>query len=201
MEFKEKLQQLRKENGFTQEQLAEKIFVSRTAVSKWESGRGYPSLDYLKSISKLFSISIDDLLSGAELVKIAETDNQEKARSFRNMIFGIIDCMPALLLFLPFFGQREHDIVRAVSLLSLDGTDTYIRTMFIALTGLTVFFGIAELASQNNQHRIWLKSRTGISLFLGISSIMFFIASPQPYAAFFMLCLLVFEGILLIKMK
>jgi len=62
MEFSEKPQQLRKENGLTQEQLAEKLFVSRTAISKWESGRGYPSLDYLKSISKLFSISIDDLL-------------------------------------------------------------------------------------------------------------------------------------------
>jgi len=40
--FNEKLQQLRKEKGLTQEQLAEELFVSRTAISKWESGRGYP---------------------------------------------------------------------------------------------------------------------------------------------------------------
>jgi len=199
MDFSEKLQQIRKENGLTQEQLAEKIFVSRTAVSKWESGRGYPSLDYLKSISKLFSISIDDLLSGEELIKFAETDNKEKAKSLRDLLFGILDCMVALLLFLPFFGQKEPGFVRAVSLLSLDKVPVYIRTAFILLTGLIVIFGIAELALQNCQHRIWLKSKTAVSLFLGILAIMLFIASPHPYAAAFMLCLLVLKGILLIK--
>jgi len=67
MEFNDKLQQLRKEQGLTQEQLAEELYVSRSAISKWESGRGYPSFDSLKAISKLFSVSVDDLLSGEEL--------------------------------------------------------------------------------------------------------------------------------------
>ena len=47
MEFNEKLQELRKGKGLTQEELAQAIFVSRTAVSKWESGRGYPNIDSL----------------------------------------------------------------------------------------------------------------------------------------------------------
>ena len=51
MEFNEKLQELRKNKKLTQEQLAEMLFVSRTAISKWESGRGYPSIDSLKEIS------------------------------------------------------------------------------------------------------------------------------------------------------
>ena len=51
MEFNEKLQELRKNKNLTQEQLAEMSFVSRTAISKWESGRGYPSIDSLKEIS------------------------------------------------------------------------------------------------------------------------------------------------------
>ena len=51
MEFNEKLQLLRKQNNMTQEQLAEKLYVSRTAVSKWESGKGYPNIESLKCIS------------------------------------------------------------------------------------------------------------------------------------------------------
>lgn len=51
MEFNEKLQELRKNKNLTQEQLAEMLFVSGTAISKWESGRGYPSIDSLKEIS------------------------------------------------------------------------------------------------------------------------------------------------------
>ena len=62
MEFNEKLQELRKQKGLTQEDLAERLYVSRTAVSKWESGRGYPNIDSLKEISKYFSVSIDDCL-------------------------------------------------------------------------------------------------------------------------------------------
>lgn len=52
MEFSKKIQELRNKNKLTQEQFAEKLYVSRTAVSKWESGKGYPSIDSLKYISK-----------------------------------------------------------------------------------------------------------------------------------------------------
>ena len=72
MEFGEKLQELRKKKGLTQEELAEALYVSRTAVSKWESGRGYPNIDSLKEISKFFSVSIDELLSGEKFLSIAK---------------------------------------------------------------------------------------------------------------------------------
>ena len=199
MDFNEKLQQLRKQRNLTQEELANELYVSRTAISKWESGRGYPSLDSLRAISKLFSVSIDDLLSGEELITAAETDNQEKVRGLRDFVFGVLDCMPILLFFLPFFGQKEHDMVRAVSLLSLNSNAGYIRTAFILTMVLTIIYGIAELALQNIHHRIWLRGKTKISLFLTLFGTMLFIASPQPYAAAFMLCLLVVKGVLLIK--
>lgn len=64
MEFCEKLQELRKGRGLTQEELAEMLYVSRTAISKREFGRGYPSIDSLKAISAQFSVSLDNLLSG-----------------------------------------------------------------------------------------------------------------------------------------
>ena len=108
MEFNEKLQELRKQKGFTQEELAELLFVSRTAVSKWESGRGYPNIDSLKAISKLFSVTIDELLSGNELLSIAEEENKNKESSIRSLVFGLLDISVIMLLFLPFFAQKNR---------------------------------------------------------------------------------------------
>ena len=61
MELSEKIQKLRKERGLTQEQFAEQLFVSRTAVSKWETGRGTPSMESLQLIAKFFGITLDEL--------------------------------------------------------------------------------------------------------------------------------------------
>ena len=88
MEFHEKLQELRKSRGLTQEELAEALFVSRTAISKWESGRGYPSIDSLKEISRYFSVSIDELLSGDQLVLIAEKENKSNLGGLCDLLFG-----------------------------------------------------------------------------------------------------------------
>ena len=77
MELNEKLQELRKQKGLTQEELAQALFVSRTAVSKWESGRGYPNIESLKGIAKFFGVTVDELLSGDELLTIAEEDARQ----------------------------------------------------------------------------------------------------------------------------
>jgi transcriptional regulator with XRE-family HTH domain len=66
MNFQERIQQIRKEKGFSQEDLAEKIGVSRQAVAKWEAGLTYPEVDNLIAISNLFKISIDSLLKSEE---------------------------------------------------------------------------------------------------------------------------------------
>ena len=63
MEFNEKLQKIRKEHNITQESLADKLNVSRQAVSKWESGTAYPDTEKLIQISKLFGISLDELIN------------------------------------------------------------------------------------------------------------------------------------------
>ena len=78
MEFNEKLQELRKQKGLTQEELAESLYVSRTAISKWESGRGYPNIDSLKALANFFSVTIDELLSGEEVLTIAEEKSKAK---------------------------------------------------------------------------------------------------------------------------
>ena len=67
MTFGEKLKKLRTDNGLTQDELAEKIYVTRTAISKWETDKGYPRIDSLKELSSLFKISIDELISDADI--------------------------------------------------------------------------------------------------------------------------------------
>ena len=106
MEFCEKLQELRKQKGLTQEELADVLFVSRAAVSKWESGRGYPNIDSLKAIAKYFSVTVDDLLSGEQLLSLAEKEGQENIRNSRDLVFGLLDLCLVLFLVLPLFGQQ-----------------------------------------------------------------------------------------------
>ena len=97
MEFNEKLQELRKNKGLTQEELAKELFVSRTAVSKWESGRGYPSIDSLKEISKFFSVTIDELICSQEFMTAAEKDKKETLSKYTSLICGALDIFHLIL--------------------------------------------------------------------------------------------------------
>lgn len=199
MEFHEKLQELRKQKNLTQEELSEMLFVSRTAISKWESGRGYPSIDSLKAIAEFFGVTIDELLSNRELICIAEKDSHQKTQHMRDLVFGLIDCSVGMLFFIPLFGQQEGDVIRQVSLLSLQETSLFIKAIYLAIILLTVACGIAALASQNCSRLIWVKVKTGLSMVLTTVSVVIFIASLEPYAAFFTFVLLIIKGALLLK--
>ena len=96
MEFSEKLQELRKSRSMTQEELAEALFVSRTAISKWESGRGYPSIDSLKEISRFFSVTIDDLICSDEMITVAENDKREFVSKYVSLICNALDILLAI---------------------------------------------------------------------------------------------------------
>ena len=201
MELHEKLQQLRKEKGWTQEELAELLYVSRTAISKWESGRGYPSIDSLKAISKLFKVSIDDLLSGEELISLAETEQKEKTQNMRDFIFGVLDCMAAILFVLPVFGQEVNGMIRAVSLFEFMDSLGYLRIFYTVIVACTVLFGVTEVVLQKYQHIFWKQSKIFVSLGFNVLGIMIFMISQQPYAGFFLLCMLVIKGILALKQR
>ena len=199
MEFNEKLQELRKQKGLTQEELAELLFVSRTAVSKWESGRGYPNIDSLKAISKLFSVTIDELLSGDELLNIAEEENKNKENGTRSLVFGLLDTSIIMLLFLPFFAQRGSDFIKTVSLLSLNGISAYLTAAYFILVIATVLTGILELALQNFNCVFWIKYKNKISVSLSIFGTVLFIISLQPYSAIFLFVFLIIKTLMLIK--
>ena len=133
MEFNEKLQELRKQKGLTQEALASALFVSRTAVSKWESGRGYPNIDSLKAIAKFFGVSVDELLSGEEALNLAEADTKQKETRIRNRVFGLLDCSMVIFFFLPLFGQTAGGIVQTVSLLGLTELQPWLKVCYFAV--------------------------------------------------------------------
>lgn len=69
MKISEKIKEIRIKENLTQEQFAEKIFVSRNAVAKWETGRGYPDIQNLITISDVFNISLDELVKEDSKVK------------------------------------------------------------------------------------------------------------------------------------
>ena len=73
MEFNEKLQQLRTGKNLTQEQLAEQLYVSRTAISKWESGKGYPNIESLKCILPLYGNLVDGYTYSVNLLSFTDT--------------------------------------------------------------------------------------------------------------------------------
>ena len=106
MEFHEKLQELRKKKGLTQEELAKELYVSRTAISKWESGKGYPNIDSLKEISKFFSVTIDELLSSEELITAAKDENRSNIGKMIDLLIGVVDIMSIMLILLPLFPEK-----------------------------------------------------------------------------------------------
>ena len=199
MEFNEKLQQLRKQKEITQEELAAAIFVSRTAISKWESGRGYPSIDSLKALSNFFGVSIDELLSGEELLIIAEEDTNQKRNYFRDLVFGLLDICIAMFFFVPFFGQVTNENIQAVSLLAFVEISSYLRIIYYAVVISIITMGILTLALQKCQNTFWIKNKSKISLMLNAVGILIFIISTQPYAAAFMFVLVIIKALLLIK--
>ena len=201
MEFNEKLQELRKQKGLTQEELAEKLYVSRTAISKWESGRGYPNIESLKAIAKFFSVTVEELLSSGEVLTIAEEDSKRKEKHFRDLMYGLLDICIAMLLFLPFFAQKADGTVQGVSLIALDGVQPYLKIAYLVVVILMIAMGILILALQNCQRAAWIKSKTIISLMLGAIAVLVFMISSQPYAAVFAFALLAIKAFMLLKRR
>ena len=69
MKFKDNLRKLRKENNLSQEKLAEKLNISRQAISKWESGKAYPDIDNLILLRDIFNVSLDELVVNERIDK------------------------------------------------------------------------------------------------------------------------------------
>lgn len=199
MEFPAKLQELRKSRGLTQEELACDLCVSRTAISKWESGRGYPSIDSLRELSSYFHVSLDDLLSGGEALDVAQAEHKADKRRLQDVICGLLDCSMALLFVLPFFGQAAGDAVAGVPLLLLSGVEPYTKALYAAGTAALVVLGVCTLALQGVKCPTWHACNLRSSLLLSSVMVLALIASRQPYAAALTFVFLAIKAFVLLR--
>ena len=112
MKFNEKLQKLRKEAQLNQEELADKLEVSRQSVSKWESGTTYPEMDKLIALTKIFNCTLDDLTNDTISTDVISTKQ-------KNGIYNLID--------------SALELIDQTLLLLKESTGTEIVKMFVKL--------------------------------------------------------------------
>ena len=199
MEFYEKLQELRKRRGLTQEELAEALYVSRTAVSKWESGRGYPSIDSLKELSSYFSVSIDDLLSAEKVITIARRENKSNARNLFRLLFGMLDLLAGLLIVLPLYPKTVDGYVYGVNLLAYTEKAVWNRAVYWSIFLAIVLLGFVKiLLAQLNTEKV-SKALTACSVLLNIIAVVFLALARESYAVTVSFLLLIFKGALLLQ--
>ncbi|MBQ2681901.1 MAG: helix-turn-helix transcriptional regulator [Atopobiaceae bacterium] len=190
MEFSEKLKELRKAKSLTQEELAEALYVSRTAVSKWESGRGYPSIDSLKELSRFFSVSIDELVSPDEAIAAAEDDRRAFADSLTSMVCGMLDILLVLLLLMPVFGNGAAE-PSPVSLVDLACSSPWVKVVFASAVGLTILCGVCEAVAPKFERPSLNRALLLAGCALSAACVAVFIVARQPYAGILCFALLV----------
>ena len=201
MEFNEKLQELRKRKGLTQEELAEALYVSRTAISKWESGRGYPSIDSLKEISKFFSVSLDELLSGERLLSIAEKENKANLQSMCDLLWGMLDLCSGLLIVLPLYSRTAEGYIYSVNLPAYTEATVLNRLMFWTLFLLLVMLGGWKVLLTQLQKQKMQTALTSASMIVGIAAVLSLALAREAYAVTLAFLLLTMKTILLFKYR
>ena len=102
MEFHEKLQELRKQKNLTQEELSEILFVSRTAISKWESGVGFPDINTLEPLADALGITLTELMKCSKetdgnlddgIIASIEIAKIQRKKALKKIIIGCLACI------------------------------------------------------------------------------------------------------------
>lgn len=197
MEFHEKLQELRKSRNLTQEELAEELYVSRTAISKWESGRGYPSIDSLKAISGFFSISIDELLSADALVSIAEKENRSNIQRICDVLFGTVDLIGILLALLPLYSRQMDNSVIAVNLWEFKPANGWICIICWLLIVAFILLGIVKIVLNHMYIDNGKNAITISSVLISMTAVLYFSMIRETYCVVIVFLQLMIKGGLL----
>ncbi|MDY4849531.1 MAG: helix-turn-helix transcriptional regulator [Bacilli bacterium] len=111
MELNERIKKYRKEAGLSQEELASKIYVSRTLITKYESGSAFPTQENLEKIAAALNVKVEDLLSDKEKSEIVEKSFKTNQRFWMilNICFASISVILLLLSVIPFYQYSSYD--------------------------------------------------------------------------------------------
>lgn len=200
MEFHEKLKELRKNKNITQEELASKLYVTRTAVSKWELGKGYPSIETLKEIALFYDISIDELLSKDDLVDYSIKSIRREKRTMLILNFGLLDISMILMLFIPFFGQAQDNIYISVGLFNLS-VNSFVFVFYCLLIIFSILVGIVNLIFLALEKEKGANYINIASLLATLVLIVALILTKQPYAGICVLAIGIIKLLIYIKIK
>ena len=179
MELSEKIQKLRKEHNLTQEQLAEQLFVSRTAVSKWETGRGMPSMESLQMIARLFNITLDDLLRAEDISR------------FASLVDSIFNIAAIVGLLLPLYKVELNNVFYSVPLYQYEGWLAFLYWVFPIAMAIC---GIIQIITNKSEREKTKRSINVIGVILNACAIFVLILSGQPYPAVMFFTLLLIKG-------
>ena len=133
MKFSEKLQKLRKDKGITQEELAQKVFVTRAAVSKWERGLAIPSTDSLKLLCEYFNVDPEDLFDSYDLID----ENLKSKKSKNKLIIIFSSIIVALIIFFSILlvvindkiNDVPQEILKYASIIGLEDNYLHVETI------------------------------------------------------------------------
>ncbi|WHY98100.1 helix-turn-helix domain-containing protein [Peribacillus simplex] len=139
MIFSERLKKEREKRNWSQNDLAEKIHVSRQSVSKWETGKNYPSIEVLINLSDLFQITVDELLrSDEELKEKIIRESKQLAFPKWKMFFDIVLLIGAFLLVskLTIFGLNKFAGTDITILKSMPVVSNFLPLALMVIGGI-----------------------------------------------------------------
>ena len=98
MDISERLQDLRKKEGYSQEQVAEMLGLSRQAISKWESGQGKPEIDNIIKLTEIYQVSADYILLGTEKVSVPVPEKKKLSHEYKKAIIAATAIITVLFI-------------------------------------------------------------------------------------------------------
>ena len=172
--------------------------MAKSSVRLTGVDRGYPNLDSLKDLSRLFGISIDELLSNNELFELAKTENRANIGKMSGLVFAMVDMLVLAFFFMPLFGRQAGGQVQNVTLFAYAGSG-FLRAAYAAVLAAIAGFGLLQLVFLSAGCEKGLRMGKPCSVALHAAGILLFALSRQPYVTSFLFLLFMVKMVLLLR--